>query len=128
MTTIKKRFLIAACALAFLSAGAFAWNTASAADIDTEGRDYHIALHEAEHPGDPLPPPEYRHHKKHKRFHDHWDKEEREFHHKRPPCVKEGDTTYRDRRNECRPKESYKKHHQKYHKDCPFGKEHGFCD
>ena len=34
MTTIKKRFLIAACALAFLSAGAFALNTASAADME----------------------------------------------------------------------------------------------
>ena len=87
MTTIKKLFLIAACALAFLSAGAFAWNTVSAADIDTEGRDYHIALHEAEHPGDPLPPPEYRHHRKHRRAHAQWLKEERRSHHKPLICV-----------------------------------------
>ena len=87
MTTIKKRFLIAACALAFLSAGAFAWNTASAADIDTESRDYHIALHEARHPGDPLPPQEYRHHRKPRRAHAQWGKAERRSHHKPPICV-----------------------------------------
>lgn len=87
MTTIKKRFLLTACALAFLSASAFALNTASAADIEVKSRDYHIALHEARHPGDPLPPPEYRHHKKHRIAHAHWVKEERRFHHKRPICV-----------------------------------------
>lgn len=87
MTTIKKRFLIAACTLAFLSAGAFALNTASAADMEERGRDYHIALHEARHPGDPLPPPKYRHHKKHRRAHAHWVKEERRSHHKPPICV-----------------------------------------
>lgn len=86
MTTIKKRFLIAACALAFLSAGAFALNTASAADMEERGRDYHIALHEARHPGDPLPP-EYRHHKKHRRAHAHHVKAERRYHHKPPICV-----------------------------------------
>lgn len=87
MTTIKKRFLITACALAFLSAGAFALNTASAADMEDGGRDYHIALHEARHPGDPLPPPEYRHHKKHRRAHAHHVKAERRAHHKPPICV-----------------------------------------
>ena len=87
MTTIKKRFLIAACALAFLSASAFALNTASAADMEGRGRDYHIALHEASHPGDPLPPPEYRHHKKHRRAHAHHVKAERRSHHKPPICV-----------------------------------------
>ena len=87
MTTIKKRFLIAACALAFLSAGAFALNTASAADMEERGRDYHIALHEACHPGDPLPPPEYRHHRKHRRAHAQWVKAERRSHHKPPICV-----------------------------------------
>lgn len=86
MTTIKKRFLIAACALAFLSAGAFALNTASAADMEERGRDYHIALHEG-HPGDPLPPPEYRHYKKHRRAHAHHVKAERRSHHKPPICV-----------------------------------------
>ena len=87
MTTIKKRFLIAACALAFLSAGAFALNTAPATDMEERGRDYHIALHEARHPGDPLPPPEYRHHKKHWRAHAHHVKADRRSHHKPPICV-----------------------------------------
>ena len=87
MTTIKKRFLITACALTFLSIGAFALNTASAADMEDKGRDYHIALHEGRHSGAPLPPPEYRHHKKHRRAHAHHVKEERRFHHKPPICV-----------------------------------------
>ena len=87
MTTIKKRFLITACALTFLSIGAFALNTASAADMEGKDRDYHIALHEAEHPGDPLPPPEYRHHRKPMRAHAHHGKEERRFHHKPASCV-----------------------------------------
>ena len=86
MTTIKKRFLIAACALTFLSASAFALNTASAADMEERGRDYHIALHEASHPGDPLPP-EYRRHRKHRRAHAQWIKAERRSHHKPPICV-----------------------------------------
>lgn len=87
MTTIKKRFLIAACALTFLSIGAFALNTASAADMEGKDRDYHIALHEGRHPGAPLPPPEYRHHRKHVRAHAHHVKEERRFHHKPASCV-----------------------------------------
>lgn len=87
MTTIKKRFLITACALTFLSIGAFALNTVSAADMKMKDRDYHIALHEAKHPGAPLPPTKYRHHKKHRRAHAHHVKEERRFHHKPPICV-----------------------------------------
>lgn len=87
MTTIKKRFLIAACALTFLSIGAFALNTASAADMEDKGRDYHIALHESKHPGALLPPTKYRHHKKHRRAHAHHVKEERRFHHKPASCV-----------------------------------------
>ena len=53
MTTLKKRLLIAAAALAFLTAGAAIGNSASAASND--GRDYHISLDVAkvENKGEP---------------------------------------------------------------------------
>ncbi len=53
MTTLKKRLLIAAAALAFLTAGAAIGNTASAAS--DEGRDYRISLYMAnnDHQGEP---------------------------------------------------------------------------